>query len=413
MKDLFPFKVFDDQELLFYYPRESEGKQGSKKIIFGSSVVEAQCSPHPNGRNVITISSELANQLQIPALISSTRFDSDEEALYLGPLVGIFTAGFSPFQLNPVGNRSSFFAKKLKEQHEDGAIAFLFGEQHIDWNEGLIKGYFFLNGMWEQMNIPFPQIVFDFFPHSLSANTIARNVKERFENDYLIQWYNPDFINELELFEKLDNDESIQYYLPETTAFQSFATIERMLADYGHVFIKSLREQKENKTIQIIYDRLNDEYYCRLIEKQERLLKFTSLEKLSNYVFRHSKLDELFVQQGIQLLRHDKQPIHFQINVCKEKEIWKVSDIQAKKREEHLDITEIFPAEEELARYKEKLSECAVSLSKAMEQQLQGLLNEFVVSLGIDKNEKVWILTATSKLAKPKVKLHSFMTNSF
>ncbi|MFK4998239.1 YheC/YheD family protein [Bacillus sp. N9] len=288
---------------------------------------------------------------------------------------------------SPLSNESGrkslfFFAKKLKEQYRDGAIAFLFGEQHIDWKEGLIKGYFFLNGVWEQTYIPFPQIVIDFFPHSVLANSAARSVKERFENDYLIQWYNPEFTNELDLFEKLDTNETVQPYLPETTPFQSFATIERMLADYGHVFIKSLNRRKEMKTFQIIYDRINGDYYCRLIEKQERLLKFTSLERLSNYVLRHASLDDLYVQQGIHLLCHDKQPIHFQINVSKENEIWQVKNIYAKKRQEHLNMTKIFTNEAELTNYKEKLSECAISLSSAMDRQLQGLINEFIISLG-------------------------------
>ncbi|MBS4204196.1 YheC/YheD family protein [Lederbergia citrea] len=408
MAEYFNLEVFDSPDLQFFYPREYEVEVPPEKIAFGSSWTEVTGARQPNGRNVISVSSRLAKKLNLPKEISSLCLFSNDETIYLGPLVGIFSSGFTPFQISPIGERSTLFAKLLSVQSDVGAVSFLFGEQHIDWEHGLINGYFYFDKGWERRKVPFPNVVYDRLPYSQSETMEkAIIVKSKLEKDYLIPWYNPGFFNQLELFERLYNDAQTDTYLPETLSFTSFSEMERMLAEYGHVFLKNPQDRTERRVVQIIYDKIESIYYCRIYEGKARLLKFETLERLMSKVFKGQSLEKLIVQQGIRLIRREKQPIDFRVQVNKnETGKWQVSAMAAKKRKgsasdrNHnfiLMLSDVFPDQKELELFKEKLEIAALALAEGIEKNLGGTFGEIGFELGIDYEGKVWMLEADSK----------------
>lgn len=411
MNKRFDCDIFDSENDQFFYPRDFNLQKEPKFIAFGSKIIKAECGRQPNGRNVISISSSLAKKLLLPEFTASLCLFDDEQTIYLGPLVGIFSSGFTPFQITPIGARSAAFARQMVVQSSVGAVPFLFGNEHIDWEQGMINGFFYHKKGWTKKTVPFPNVVYDRLPNRESErNPQAIEVKRKMESDYLIPWYNPGFFNKLELYERLYNDPRAENYLPETHQFTSFSNIELMLANYGHVFLKFANGSFGNGIRHIIYDQQEGAYYCRFYDQKKRLLKFNTLETLLQYVYRGKSLENIIVQQGIRLIRNNKKPIDFRVHANKDEQgDWSVSAIAAKMAGTGSPTThghfggtvhtleEIFPDKDKLEQNKQKLKKAALDIAAAIEDSIGGIVGEIGFDFGIDREGKVWMFEANSK----------------
>jgi len=311
-----------------------------------------------------------------------------------------------------MGDRTTFFAKLLSVNNTVGALPFVFGEQHINWEHGTIEGYFFHQHSWETVDVPFPNVIYDRLPNRRSeGNPKLIMVRDRLQKEYLIPWYNPGFFNKLDIYERLQQDTSVTSYLPETFPFISFSIIETMLSKYGHIFIKPKNGSLGLGVHQIIYDKLTDDYYCRYQDREgtNRLRKFSTIEKLFNSVFANQPLENMIVQQGIHLLRNEQRSIDFRVHTNKDEfGKWHMTAIAAKiagpgsvtthtrSGGEIKTLEEIF-SKEECNLYTEKLSTAALMFSSALDQVIEGIIGEIGFDLGIDRNGEVWLFEANSK----------------
>lgn len=401
----------NDQQVVFCPPAIIKNKT-LKRFAFGSKSIEVDFLPHPDKNDRIVISKGIQEALQFPNFGIPLHLFIENELLYIGPLIGIFTAGFTPFPLRPIGERSLFFSKLLSVKKTVGALPFVFGEQHINWEQGTINGYFSHNNKWVTIEVPLPNVIYDRLPNRKSErNPKLIIVKDRLQKDYLIPWYNPGFFNKLDIYERLLQDSSVAVYLPETFPFTSFSMIETMLANYGQIYIKPQNGSLGLGVHQIIYDKHQDEYYCRYQDdgNVNRLRKFSSLEGLFKSVFAHQNLEKMLIQQGIHLLRNEARPVDFRIHTNKDDlGEWHVTAMAAKLAgpgsvTTHLrsggdikTIEEIFP-KEQCVLYTEKLTKAALLLSKALERNIEGIIGEIGFDLGIDRNGDVWLFEANSK----------------
>lgn len=420
----------NDQMIVFCPPAVVQNKT-IQKIAFGSKSVEAEFLPHPDKNDRIVISRIIQKELQFPNTSMPLHAFLDDQILNIGPLVGIFTTGFTPGMQSPIGERTQFFAKLLSVNKAVGALPFVFGEQHINWENGSIDGLFFQDGKWKVQVIPFPNVIYDRLPNRRSeGNPKLIKVKSRLQKDYLIPWYNPGFFNKLDIFERLQQDSEAAKLLPETHPFTSFSMIETMLSNYGHVYIKPKNGSLGFGVHQIIYDKQQNHYYCRFQDKKgtNRLWKFRSLETLFKHVFVNQSLDKMIVQQGIHLLRMDHRSVDFRIHTNKDDlGNWHVTAIAAKiagpgSVTTHVrsggdikTLTEIF-SKEECDLFAEKLSAAALILSNALDQHIEGIVGEIGFDLGIDRNSgKVWLFEANSKpgrsiFSHPELKEFDWLT---
>lgn len=402
---------FESEECLLYYPREVKPEKPVQMAAFGSAAADAVCTRHPNGRNVVSISTKLAEVLGIPSFISSVCLFHDEDTFTIGPLVGIFSAGFTPYQVNPIGERSAMFSRLLSVQSSVGVVPFLFGEQHINWEQGMVEGFFFTEKGWERHVVPFPNVIYDRLPNRHSERMpTARKVRDKLEKEYLIPWYNPGFFNKLDIYEKLYSEHEAEPYLPETLPFSSYDDVERMLAQYGHVFIKPANGSAGTGIHQIILDPQSNAYYCRYADEKNRLQKYNSLEKLMKKVFAGKKLEGLLVQQGIRLLRINKRPVDFRVHANKDENgAWHISAIAAKAGGsgsptthnnaggEILTLEEAFPEEAARKEHVRRMEEAALTLASLIENNVGGLIGEIGFDFGIDHEDRVWMFEANSK----------------
>ncbi len=412
MRKRYLIEVAQNDQLIVFCPKSIIKGKKIKRISFGSKSLAVDFYPHPDRNDRIVISREIQKALQYPNLHIPLHIFLENEILTIGPLVGIFTSGFTQSGEQPIGERTPFFSKLLSVNKPVGAHIFVFGEQHIDWDQGSINGYFYHQNKWQLFEVPFPHVIYDRLPNRRSESSPKlRKVKERLQKDYLIPWYNPGFFNKLDVFERLKQDPSVERYLPKTLPFTSVSLIETMLAKFGHVYIKPKNGSLGLGIHQIIVDKQTNEYYCRYQEIGDvnRLRKFHSLKRLFEFVFAERSLDHMIVQQGIHLLRVDQRVVDFRVHTNKDEAgNWQVSAIAAKiaglgsvtthKRlgGDIKTMEEIFP-QEKCAEYKDKLAAAALLLSKALDRNMEGIIGEIGFDLGIDKTGHVWLFEANSK----------------
>ncbi|MBU8880036.1 YheC/YheD family protein [Bacillus sp. FJAT-29790] len=413
MRKHYQIEILDDIVQKVYIPEGLTSKTKLTKIAFGTHSIETVIERQPRNRSSIAISQDIADFLKFPDLKIPLHAFIENETLYIGPLVGIFTSGFTPFPMRPVGERSLFFAKLLSVKKSVGALPFLFGEQHLNWEQGTIKGFFYHRDGWETFEVPFPNVIYDRLPNRKSErHSELKKVKDRLQTEYLIPWYNPGFFNKLDVYERLQQNENIAEYLPETHSFTSFSEIERMLSDYGHVFIKPKNGSSGLGIHQVLYDKMEGTYYCRYRNQTDvnKLMKYNSLEALMNHIFAGKKLDRMIVQQGIHLMRTDSRPVDFRVHTNKDdKGDWLVTAIAAKVAgagsvTTHVKsggviktIAEVFPSNEEQKMAEAKLSKAALDISKAIDENMEGIIGEIGFDLGLDRKGNVWLFEANSK----------------
>lgn len=431
MRKKYPIEVISHSKQLVFVPADLTHSKEINKVAFGNRVVDVTCAPHPKGRNVIVLSNDVQKELSMPDLSTSLHIFIDQHTLFIGPLIGILTSGFTPFPLRPIGERSMFFAKLLSVNKSVGALPFVFGEEHIDWDQGLIEGYFFVDGDWVKIKVPFPNVVYDRLPNRRTERkSELRSLKSRMQTDYLIPWYNPGFFSKLDVFERLQQDERAVEYLPETHQFSSFSVIERMLSNYGNVYVKPANGSLGLGIHQILYDKHNGYYYCRYRDNEgiNKLTRFESLEKLMKKVFYKRNLSQMIVQQGISLLRSEKRLIDFRVHTNKDEYgQWQVAAIAAKIAGQgsvttHVNnggvvksLDELFEDRTERELCEKKLSEASLLLSSILEKNMEGIIGEIGFDLGIDKSGKVWLFEANSKPGRsifkhPKLKNFDLLT---
>ncbi|MBT2685803.1 YheC/YheD family protein [Bacillus sp. ISL-37] len=431
MRKKYPVEVISHSKQLVFVPADLTHNKEINKIAFGNKVVDVTCAPHPKGRNVIVLSNDVQKELSMPDLSTSLHIFIDQHTLFIGPLIGILTSGFTPFPLRPIGERSMFFAKLLSVNKSVGALPFVFGEEHIDWDQGLIEGYFFVDGGWMKIKVPFPNVVYDRLPNRRTERkSELRSLKSRMQTDYLIPWYNPGFFSKLDVFERLQQDERAVEYLPETHQFSSFSVIERMLSNYGNVYVKPANGSLGLGIHQILFDKHNGYYYCRYRDQEgiNKLTRFESLEKLMKKVFYKRNLSQMIVQQGISLLRSEKRLIDFRVHTNKDEYgQWQVAAIAAKIAGQgsvttHVNnggvvksLDELFEDRTERELCEKKLSEASLLLSSILEKNMEGIIGEIGFDLGIDKSGRVWLFEANSKPGRsifkhPKLKNFDLLT---
>jgi hypothetical protein len=430
MRERYHIEIAQNDQLIVFCPERLIQGKTLKKIAFGSKSADVQFLPHPDKNDRIVIPRDIQTELHLPEIPILLHTFIEDEVLSIGPLVGIFTAGFAPSDIQPVGERTKFFSKLLSVNKSVGALPYLFGEQHIDWEQGTMQGYFFIKNKWQVFEIPFPNVIYDRLPNRRSErNPTLIKVKNRLQRDYLIPWYNPGFFNKLDIYERLVQDDHVEPFLPETHPFTSFSLIEIMLSKYGHVYIKPKNGSLGLGVHQVIYDKHTGDYFCRYQDREgiNRLRKFTMLEKLFKHVFGGQDLSHMIVQQGIHLLKKDKRSVDFRVHTNKDESgIWHVTAIAAKiagtgsvtthirSGGEIKTIAEIFP-KQDCDTFIEKLSEAALILSKSIDQNIEGIIGEIGFDLGIDREGNVWLFEANSKpgrsiFSHPELKEFDWLT---
>lgn len=396
------------------YRREWQIRNGgTKHIVFGSKEIPSRIFFRDDlKRNELVLSHQLAQNLLIPKTNSAMSMIYDKnDRIYLGPIIGIFTAGFTGSQLRPVGERSFLFAKYAQAAQKSGALAVIFGVHHIQWEEGTISGYQFTDKGWSSIQLPLPNVIYNRLPNRKTERLAEySDVVQRLRSEYNIPIFNPGFFDKWDIHEKLTINENAVPFLPRTLAFPKKSDVRTFIKECHHIYMKPKNGSLGMGIQQIIYKPEESFYYCRFRDKKRnRLRRYSSLDRLLKVQF-PSGFDNFVVQEGIDLLSFQNKPIDFRVHTNKDMNgQWKLSALAAKVAgpgsvTTHVksggqvkSVSEIWEDLQLKKQLLNDLKQAALLLSHLIDEAIEGNVGEIGFDLGIDRNEKIWMFEANSK----------------
>lgn len=398
-------------------------------LVLGCKTVVCKMAPHPDKKEEFLLSEDLWDTLLIPHEGPVHLFQQGN-FLYIGPLIGIFTAGFTDNKLRPVGDRSMLFAKLLSVERKVGAYYFMFGPHHINWEESTINGLFYTSKGWIERKVPIPSVIYNRLPNRKTENLESlKSAMDRFERDFHIPIFNPSFFNKWEIHHSLLTDPKVSHYLPETYLDPDSSQIEDMLARHSNLYLKPAKGSLGQGIQQIL--KRGESYYCRFrLADQNRLRRYSSLNRLLLRQYPSGKLKSILVQQGINLLKWNDKAIDFRIHTNKDENgKWVVSAMAAKiagsgsvtthiaNGGEVKTIQEIIHEMGKTSEMLNRLKEAALEISESIDQVISGIIGEIGFDLGIDTEGRVWLFEANSKpgrsiFSHPSLRSHDLLSRT-
>ncbi|WP_066174183.1 YheC/YheD family protein [Bacillus marinisedimentorum] len=380
-------------------------------IAFGLAALPCAIKSSKHLSHEVEVPAALFRELGIPAEGPLHLIEHDN-TLHLGPLVGIFTAGFTGQDLRPAGERSFVFARLLTAAGTVHAHAFIFGKHHIDWEHETIQGFFYTQDGWEQKTVPFPHVIYDRLPNRRTESLEEfQQLRRRLQLDYLIPWYNPGFFDKWTIHEIFGKYPKSAVMIPTAVKNPSAGEIQELLDRCGQIYIKPINGSLGNGVVQLIKDQEGTSYYARLRSGGEnRLRRYPSLGQLLQNIYPTESFEGLMVQQGIVLKRTHGQKYDFRVHTNKnENGEWQVTGIAAKlagpgSLTTHLSSGgKVFTLEElyndlaERRKIEKTISDAVLLLSTILDRHLKGNLGEVGFDIGIDKENRLWVFEANSK----------------
>lgn len=412
MTDIYSINTSNSEDFIVYLPLTSKKNDEINTISFGTITILCEVQYLPELQDTIVISEQLCKELHLPSH-GKTHLIFHEQTLHLGPLIGIFTAGFTDSPLRPIGERSLFFAKFLSIDQSIGLFTFVFGAHHIDWENGTVEGFTHGKDGWKKSIFPFPNAVYDRLPNRRIENHQAlKLVKKRLTEEYSIPWYNPGFFNKWSVHQLLIQDMKVAKYLPETIQQPTISQMEELLSIYQNIYLKPENGSLGLGVFQLMYSREENTYYSRYRDENEinRLRKYPSIEHFLKVAFKDRLLSNYLAQQGIKLIRLDGKSIDFRIHTNKnEHGDWKITALAAKVAGKgsvttHLNnggvvktLEEIYDDPKERLKAFHDLTEAAILLSESIDHSIPGFIGEIGFDFGIDQEGRVWMFEANSK----------------
>ncbi|WP_257349466.1 YheC/YheD family protein [Pseudalkalibacillus decolorationis] len=428
-------RIIEEKEEIVYVPfslfqRWVEQQAFPATIIFGANKLNCTFHPHPDQKHEFMITNSLAKKLQISEEQSFYVIES-KEALKIGPIVGIFTAGFTSSNARPLKDRSIMFAKMLVTARKMGSTAFVFGAHHIDWKAELIYGYTYKNNQWIQQAYPFPDSIYDRLPNRKTESmNVSLETKLRFQEDYSIDWFNPGFFDKWNIHQLLTEAQTVQKNLPETHIDPDESIIGSLLNQYGSVYIKPTNGSL-GIGIQHLFKRKDDtHYYCKFqTNSKNRLRRYTSLRRLLHKQFPNG-MSSYMAQRGIELISWNGKPIDFRIHTNRDRSgAWRVSAMAAKLAGDGsitthvtnggrvLSVQELFHEIGQPKSTVNDIHQIALEISDSLSNTIDGLIGEIGFDLGVDRAGHIWMFEANSKpgrsiFSHPDMKGYDYKTRS-
>ncbi|WP_282060563.1 YheC/YheD family protein [Bacillus pumilus] len=409
-------------EKTVHLPVRFKQQEAIYSLALGSRLVDDFTVSYHQHPKKILLSEDLYRDLLIPYQ-SKADVIAIDHTLFIGPLLGIFTAGFEQ-STQPLGTRSDFFIKLLRSFKQHAGFAYLFGTHSIDWDKGMVEGLLYQQQTWVKKQMPLPSVIYDRLPSRKAAQSaFIQETKRKLTQDYDIPWFNPHFFNKWNIHEQLLTDEKTCPFLPHSIQLDpvdALNKIETLLHLHQVIYLKPSNGSHGDD----IYHLNKKAHGVIVCSNQGRAVPYDSLEDFVTNLRKHHAVQDFMAQQGIALLQIDNQPMDFRVHTNKNKYgHWTVTAAAAKISGNHNVTTHqshggsvrtlyhIFPEKKKRLKILEQLSYTAITLSQVIDEKMSGHIGEIGFDLGIDQTGAIWMFEANSRPGR-EVFQHVSLRNS-
>lgn len=391
-----------------HLPIHYKQKDAIHSLALGSRLVDGFNISYHQHSNKILLSEDLYRDVLIPYQ-SKAEVIIIDHTLFIGPLIGIFTAGFEQ-GTQPLGTRSEFFIKLLHSFRQHAGFAYLFGSHSIDWEKGIVEGLVYQQDSWVKKQLPLPSVIYDRLPNRKAAQSaLIQETKRKLTQDYDIPWFNPYFFNKWEIHEQLLTDEKTWSFLPHSVQLDpvdALSKIETLLHLHQVIYLKPTNGSHGDG----IYQLKKKNHGITVHSNFGRAIPYDSIDQFVQRLRKDHAIHDFIAQQGIELLQIDNQPMDFRVHTNKNKDgDWTVTAAAAKVAGDHTITTHhlhggtvktlyaVFPEEKKRLQILQQLSHTAITLSQVIDEKMTGHIGEIGFDLGIDQAGAIWMFEANSR----------------
>ncbi|OAB43241.1 YheC/YheD family protein [Paenibacillus glacialis] len=392
-------------------------KLSGKKNIhlrFGNDVVPASIKSINKTGSHLYLSSGIRNTINVPKSGGVYLRNLQENEFQIGPLIGILSDGPTNSPTQPFSSRTGFIKQLLKEGSKKAYI-FAFSPKDVNWQQETVRGHFLTeSGTFTRKTVPLPDVVYNRLPsRKEETSTSINQLRERFGRRK-IPFFNWSFFNKSDIYKLIENDNSVNRYVPESHMNPTTEVLNDMLERHQFVYYKPSGGSLGKGIYRMTYLPKRG-YFARYRKSKENvLLRFNNFKSLMRMLnTKHGRtLNGYVIQQGIRLIEIDNCPIDFRFHMHKNgSNQWVVVGIGAKKAGRGSVTTHLknggslMTPEQALSRsfgtrsdeVLKQAKHVAISLAEAIEFHHPHLLGEIGFDLGIDQDEKIWMFEANAK----------------
>ncbi|WP_438421525.1 YheC/YheD family endospore coat-associated protein [Bacillus siamensis] len=403
-------------------------REGILSAAFGTKVVKCRVAFSQSLEKSALLSEDLFEELMIPHK-SRADFLIHGQTVHIGPLIGIFTAGFTSSTQRPFRDRTSFFTKLLSLHEQANGYCFVFGAHQINWEEGTVQALIYKENSWKRADVPLPNVVYDRLPSRKTEKVpLLQQTKYRLMNDYQIPWFNPQFFNKWDIHKLLEKNSLTASLLPKTILQPNAEAIETLCSTFDTVFIKPADGTLGTGIYKL---KKTDAGFSVKYTNEEKTVVTADYADAASFMksFEENNDPSAFLlQQGIDLIRLDGRPVDFRVHTNKNAEgKWTVTAIAAKisgrnSITTHLanggevrTLAELYGDPKERVGMIRKLSKAALAVSRVLNEHIEGFIGEIGFDLGVDEAGKVWMFEANSRpgrsiFSHPKLRSVDYLT---
>lgn len=211
---------------------------------------------------------------------------------HVGPLIGIMVAYNRKMKL--IGN-GELFINLQKQLDKYGGIITVFAPE--DLKEQEVHGYTYLTAQhkWMPITTPLPHVVYNRVPFRKKETETLFLKARKFFDQKNIPFFNPGFIDKLQLFELFKSHSTISPFLPTTMEITSKHKLEEFLRSFPFIYIKPASGYKGQNIVKL--SKLDDEAF--LIEKIDETITFSSFSKVWEHFSSEWATTSYIAQEGI------------------------------------------------------------------------------------------------------------------
>jgi glutathione synthase/RimK-type ligase-like ATP-grasp enzyme len=346
-------------------------------------------------------------------------YRSSSKTLSVGPLIGVIMSRVYPNQPDrPFGNTTAFCRELADASKMQGAFVYFFTPDGIGASDGTIQGWTFANNSWRQGVFPAPDVLHN----RLTARRLENqaNVQKLFKESkarYGTQVFNEKYLDKTEVFTALQQQPSLQRFLPESRAFTGYDTLKSMASKYRTVFLKPVRGSLGKGIVRVSKTEAGA-YACHFSELSgTRRVVYPALAKVYAVMSQRMKKQKFQIQQGLQIATVDGRPVDFRALVQKDLSgEWSITSIVGRIAGANHFVSNlakggtITPAKPAIARSNvpasrrarvlAQLRKASLDIAKGIESTIDAHFGELGVDLAVDSSGRTWLLEVNSKPSK-------------
>ncbi|QGH35734.1 hypothetical protein GI584_17505 [Gracilibacillus salitolerans] len=381
MRQTFRIKVYPNNKNRMIIPIKAYYHLQHVSVIqHGLQSLSCDILSHHNNTDTIYLSSSIMNQLH---LINHAQIilETDDHTCHIYYPFGVFIHR-SPHQTS----YERLYQEMASVGQQKGFETIFFSYHHVYLQTNSLTGFVWEEQQWKTIETSIPSVIYNRIPNrKIESHKKIQKIKQSLTTDSII--FNPDFFNKWQVYDDIMNHERVNYLLPDTTFHPSIQTVQHKL--FQHPI--NLMAVKGDDTNHFYLEQVDDLIFVTYNHKNRQYYK--NLEQFRQTYFPNG-FRQYVLQDAIDLRQHQGDPFYLRVHTNKTKH-WQVSFLYGRKNTSNeLFDTVTLQIENHIIK---KVKELALVLSKVLENMLDGTIGELGFDIGMDKEQRLWLLEVHAK----------------